>query len=353
MHVMALSWDGLLDSFDRAFPLGTPKRKLLQILAIVLLFEGISVMLLFSKAGIVAGVFSLALGTLLLLLLYPGRTQEVPEREERHVPPAPVPDTPGIKLIDLVYRKVGGRITFILAGAGIIVAVLLWNAMYSANPDLGDLDTLTMLFGGVIILYPFALKKFKVEAAFSLLFIALVVVILVIPQAFMSVESDTGSSIGNWYVEYMLAKPFAGILDLIGIDAVSQGNRVTIWSSILDSSGNPTQINLGISAYCAGLYSFSIFLAAFFSFVLTFERLRPRTLALVLAIGLAIAFLGNLLRMVIIGVVGYYRGVEALIWAHENVGWIIFLSWSAVFWYLLLGFTSKRQVSGVVRTGDD
>jgi exosortase/archaeosortase family protein len=101
--------------------------------------------------------------------------------------------------------------------------------------------------------------------------------------------------------------------------------------------------HLGISAYCAGLYSFSIFMAAFFSFVLVFERLRTRVLVIVLALGLLVAYLGNLFRMVIIGIVGYYRGIDALLWAHQNVGWIIFLSWSAVFWYLLLRYTSKPE----------
>jgi len=47
--------------------------------------------------------------------------------------------------------------------------------------------------------------------------------------------------------------------------------------------------------------------------------------------------------MVIIGIVGYYRGIEALLWAHENVGWMIFLSWSAIFWYLLLGYSSRKS----------
>ncbi len=64
-----------------------------------------------------------------------------------------------------------------------------------------------------------------------------------------------------------------------------------------------TRQALGISAYCAGLYSFSIFLAAFFSFVLVFERLRTKILAFVLALGLVVAYLGNLFRMVIIGII--------------------------------------------------
>ncbi len=98
---------------------------------------------------------------------------------------------------------------------------------------------------------------------------------------------------------------------------------------------------LAISAYCAGMYSFSIFLSAFISFVLVFERMKPRTLLLVLGLGLLIAYLGNLFRMVIIGVVGYLWGMGALLWAHENVGWVIFLAWSSLFWWYILSRVSR------------
>jgi hypothetical protein len=68
----------------------------------------------------------------------------------------------------------------------------------------------------------------------------------------------------------MLAAPFAGILDLIGVPASASGNLVTI--VFQDGSSHP----LSISAYCAGLYSFSIVLSAFFAFVLVFEKLPKR-----------------------------------------------------------------------------
>jgi exosortase/archaeosortase family protein len=192
------------------------------------------------------------------------------------------------------------------------------------------------MFGGLVLLSPILLRRFRVETAFSLLFIGLVVVLLVVPQAVTSIHEDTGSSVGSWYVHYMLAAPFAGILNLIGIDASSSSNIVS-----LQFHDGTTQV-LSISAYCAGLYSFSIFLAAFASFVLVFERLSTKNLAIVLALGLLIAYLGNLFRMVVIGIVGYYDGLEALLWTHRNVGWMIFLGWSAVFWYFVIGFADRK-----------
>jgi exosortase/archaeosortase family protein len=64
---------------------------------------------------------------------------------------------------------------------------------------------------------------------------------------------------------------------------------------------------------------------------------------LVLSLGLLVAYVGNVFRMVVIGVVGYYHGMEALLWAHDNVGWIVFLAWSSIFWYLVIRYADRRR----------
>jgi archaeosortase C (PEF-CTERM variant) len=345
---MELSWNALVATFNRLAPEGTPKRKLLQLVAIVLLFEGASVLILFSKAGLVAGLLSLALGTLLLMLIYPFKHERSVAIQETPSPAVAAKqvteDPPGVKLVDAFMRLFRSDYVVMALGFLVIVAIIVFNRFFSNRQDLGDLDTLSIMMGGMIMVYPMLAKRFKIEACFSLIFLGLVVVFLVLPQAVTSMHKGTGSSIGNWYVQYMLAAPFAGILNLVGIHASSSGSLV----SLTLQNGNP--LSLSISAYCAGLYSFSIFLAAFISFVLVFERLKIKILAVVLGLGLLVAFLGNLFRMVIIGIVGYYRGLEALLWAHENVGWIIFLSWSAVFWYFLLGYVSKHQTPAERKT---
>jgi exosortase/archaeosortase family protein len=334
------SWESITLRIDEWFPAGSPRRKLLLILAIILFFEGISVLILFSYQGVAVGLFSLALGALLLLLLHPGSGDErklvSPKDALSRTSKAPDQDPLGLRMIDAIVNRIGNDYVLMGAGAAIIVIVVLWNAYLSARPDYGDLDTLAIMLGGMVLLFPYLVRKFKVEASFSILFIGLVVVLLVVPQAVTSIHEDAGSSVGNWYVHYMLAAPFAGILNLIGIDASSNSNVVSL------QFHDGTRQALSISAYCAGLYSFSIFLAAFASFVLVFERLPAKTLSMVLALGLLVAYMGNLFRMVVIGVVGYYNGLAALLWTHKNVGWIIFLGWSAVFWYLVIRFADRH-----------
>lgn len=335
---MRLSWVAFVEAFTRFAPAGSTRNKLLTLLSIILVFEGLSVILLFSYDAVSIGVFSVALGLLLLLLLTEalGAGKGVSISARLRSRPKDETPTPGIRLMDTIVKWVGGGYPLMALGGGLIAFVVIFNLRLSANPDLGDLDTLSIMLGGMLIMYPWIERRFKVEAVFALLFLGLVVVFLVIPQFVVSLSARASSSLGGAYVHYMLAAPFAGILDVIGIPASSQGNIVSI------TFHDGTTQSLTISAYCAGMYSFSIFVSAFISFVLVFERLPGKIMAVVLGVGLLAAYLGNLFRMVIIGIVGYYRGMEALRWSHENVGWIIFLAWSTVFWYLVMRYADRR-----------
>lgn len=299
----------------------------MQILAIILLVEGLSVFVFFSYTGLVVGLASLMIGLLILVMTYRKLSEEVSRQE-----------SPGLRLLDYLTNLVGGDYVVMVLGAAIVLIVVLYNRFVSNRQDYGDLDTLTMLFGIVLLAYPVLSDRFGVEAGFAVLFVAFVVIILVIPQAIVSLSGDNGSSsAGNLYVQYMLAAPFAGALNIMGIHSASSGQMVTL--TFQDGSVH----TLSISAYCAGLYSFSIFLSAFFAFVLVFERLRTRTLIAVMLIGLLVAYLGNLLRMIIIGVIGYYDGIDSMLWAHKNVGWMIFLAWSGLFWYLVLRYVLRQH----------
>ena len=332
---MALVWQRLQEASQALAPEGSAKRKIAQIVAVVFFFQGISIVLLSSHFGPILGVLSIMIGVL-VLVIYPPRLR-FEEQTDADQARRTETDTYGIRLIDSIFRKAGGAYVAVAFGAAVIIGVLLYNRYVSSRSDIGDLDLLSMIMGGLIISYPFVNRRFRIEISFALLFIAFVTVILVIPQAVLSFGE--GTSAGNWYVHYMLAAPFAYALSLLGIDASAQAEVVTI-------TFNDGSIHmLGISAACAGLYSFSIFVSAFFSFVLVFERLPLRVTTLVMALGLLIAYLGNLFRMVVIGVIGYYNGMDALLWAHDNVGWIVFLAWSSIFWYAVIRYSDRRKLA--------
>jgi archaeosortase C (PEF-CTERM variant) len=329
---MVSIWKRFLNASHTFAPEASTKRKIIQIIAMILLFQGVSIAILSSHFGPALGILSIILG-IMILAIFPPRL-----RLDGAAPSSALMarnETYGIRLVDFLFWKTGGPIVAIASGAALVVGVLLFNIYLSARPDIGDLDLLSMILGGLLASYPFVMKRYKVEICFALLFVAFVVVILVIPQAILSFNA--GTSVSNWYVHYLLAAPFAQALNLLGIEAAAHAEAVTI---VFRDGAIHT---LDISTGCAGLYSFSIFVSAFLSFILVYQRLPRKTMAVVLSLGILIAYLGNLFRMIIIGVIGYYRGIDALLWAHDNVGWIVFLSWSSVFWYAVLRYADRRS----------
>lgn len=103
-----------------------------------------------------------------------------------------------------------------------------------------------------------------------------------------------------------------------------------------------------ITTACSGIYSFGIFASAFVAFVLTeFQRLGRRVWIL-LGLGLATAYVANVLRMVIIVLVGYYTDstetdLQNMLVAHSYAGWLIFLGWITLFWSVLLKIMPREQ----------
>ena len=81
----------------------------------------------------------------------------------------------------------------------------------------------------ILVLYPVFHKRYFEELSFAAIFTGTLVVFVVLPQILQSYSITSGTSaVGDWYVHYMLAAPFAVILDLLGIETTSIGNLVTI-----------------------------------------------------------------------------------------------------------------------------
>ena len=125
-------------------------------------------------------------------------------------------------------------------------------------------------------------------------------------------------------------------------------NGINITYIPADGSQSTTLL---IATSCSGVYSFAIFTAAFIAFVATEFTGWDRRLKWFMGLGILAAYVANLLRMYIIIMVGYYHGSEALKWAHANVGWIIYMAWIALFWWLLFRWFFRDRAAEEARRG--
>ena len=94
-------------------------------------------------------------------------------------------------------------------------------------------------------------------------------------------------------------------------------------------------LSLGVGLVCAGLYPAVLF-GGLVGLHAWRSRMPPRSIALVLAAGLAGLWVLNLLRLVLLTKIGVRWGMAALQTAHANLGWILFCAFMAAFWAVVL-----------------
>jgi len=245
----------------------------------------------------------------------------------------------------------GRLLTFFPAiGVGVILADIAYNLALSATPALQTEDTIVLLGAASLLGYRFVPDRFARERDFVLLFFIWLNIILVAPLLIARLYyADLEKSV-DVYSWVALAPETSALLTLLG---VSNQVHAVVGSTAPGLTFTPThfpvQVTVVITTACSGIYSFGIFASAFVAFVLTEYQKLSRRIWLLLVLGLLAAYLANVLRMVIIVLVGYYTDtaetdLQNLLIAHSYAGWLIFLAWVSLFWGIILRFVPGASV---------
>jgi len=223
-------------------------------------------------------------------------------------------------------------------GIALIVLDLAYNWAVSASPTIQTEDTIVLLAAVTLLAYCFVPSRFARERDFVLLFFVFLNAILVVPLLIARLYyADLERSV-DLYSWVALAPQTSTVLNLIGVrnqlHSVA-GSTAPGLTFIPEHIG--TQVTVIITTSCSGIYSFGIFAAAFVSFVLTEYQSLGRRIWLLLGLGFIAAYAANVLRMVVIILVGYYTDtavtdLQNMLIAHSYAGWLIFLGWISVFW---------------------
>lgn len=147
-------------------------------------------------------------------------------------------------------------------------------------------------------------------------------------DAYFDARLGAGESPLDAFIVHGLVAPMAATLQLMGFDAVSNGQVVAL--------GTPRgKLFLNVGVVCAGLQPGVLFLGVFGLYAWQ-EQTPPKRLAALLALGLAGVYVANLIRLVALALVGYHKGGAALQAAHEHFGWMLFVGWMLAYWWLVL-----------------
>lgn len=114
----------------------------------------------------------------------------------------------------------------------------------------------------------------------------------------------------------------------LGLIQLSDGGRVS---------------SIAVSTACSGILSLGIFLVSFAVLAADFYGRVPRAkLAICLALGLGGTLLANVIRVSLISVVGYLWGPEPMYAFHTYAGYLTFLAFVTVFWYLSIRWLRSK-----------
>lgn len=160
----------------------------------------------------------------------------------------------------------------------------------------------------------------------------------------------TGTDVGRWIMESSTAHFFANLTGLQAsyLLAVLGYGAHYAWGEPLGfihlAGGKvPT---IAVSTACSGVLSMSIFLVSFAVLTADFYGRASRTkLALCLLLGLGGTILANAFRVSLIGVVGYLWGPEPMYGFHIYAGYLTFLAFMTIFWYLSIRWLHEMSTN--------
>jgi exosortase/archaeosortase family protein len=227
---------------------------------------------------------------------------------------------------------------FVVIGIALIIFDYFYNRTISIMPDLGNADYILIALAFVMIFYDRVPKRFSMERDFTFIFLVAIMVFLIIPLAILTLFiGDPDQATSSEWVHYFVSVPASFVAGLIGVQA-SAVYSPTAGSFITFIHADGTPGSVGIALGCSGLWSVVIFFCAYLSYLLSNHAVLERRLGVGLLLGFVMAWFANLIRIALTIGAGAWWGNSALLWFHENLGILIFLAWTALFWFILFRY---------------
>ncbi len=131
------------------------------------------------------------------------------------------------------------------------------------------------------------------------------------------------------------------VLNLIGLPYSGVGNEI-----ILSCPDYPRPVTLLVTEECSGIHSSFLFLA-FFGMMLVDLRskLSWKMGAVYFAVGAIGTYSANIVRIVVLSLITYYIGFNAMRRFHDYFGFVFFIGWIFIFWFFVYRRVQARGIS--------
>ncbi|MGB9940448.1 archaeosortase C [Methanosarcina sp.] len=210
----------------------------------------------------------------------------------------------------------------LILGIFIVLADLYWN--FKTGSGFGTLDIMTIFFGLSLVGTQFSsIDIVRVSRFGTYISSIFVVLYLIFYTLFAFLDIDFMSNFDH----YFILLPTVWVLGLAGIPLE------VIATETLRINGVEDMI-LTIGGPCSGLYSMFLLIGIVFGYSRV-KKMEFDTTLKMLGLCIAIAYVSNLFRVIILYLTAYLYGQETMMIVHTHIGWIIFAGVAAFIIYFI------------------
>jgi archaeosortase C (PEF-CTERM variant) len=212
--------------------------------------------------------------------------------------------------------------THLIVGIFIVLADLFYN--FKNGGELGTLDVMTVFFG--LSLVGTQLRNTDVVRVSSLgMYISSVFVVLYL--IFYTIFAFLHIDFLHKFDHYLILLPTVWTIGLAGIPLEVIATETVRVSGV-------EEMTVVIGGPCSGLYSMFLLIGIVFGYSKIEKMDNKRTLKM-LGFCIAIAYVSNLFRVIILYLTAYFYGQEAMMTVHTHIGWILFAGVAALIMYFI------------------
>lgn len=211
---------------------------------------------------------------------------------------------------------------YFAVGVLIISADLLYNS--KSGDELRTLDLMALFFGVSLIGTQFQNPQVMRISRFGMYISSVFVVLYLI---FYTMFAFFNIDFLHKFDHYMILLPTVKIISMMGIPLEVIATETVRVSGV-------EEMTVVIGGPCSGLYSMFLLIGIVFGYSLI-EKMDTNKTLMMLGFCVAVAYVSNLFRVIVLYLTAYYYGQETMMLVHTHIGWIIFAGVAAGIMYFI------------------
>jgi archaeosortase C (PEF-CTERM variant) len=212
--------------------------------------------------------------------------------------------------------------TYFFMGIFIVSADLYYN--FKHGGELGTLDIMTLFFGVSLIGTQVQNPQITRVSQFGMYISSVFVVLYLI---FYTMFAFFNIDFLHKFDHYMILLPTVKIIGLTGVPLEIIATETVRISGV-------EEMTMVIGGPCSGLYSMFLLIGIVFGYS-QIEKMDINKTLMMLGFCVAVAYISNLFRVIVLYLTAYYYGQETMMLVHTHIGWIIFAAVAAGIMYFI------------------